>query len=356
MKIAITADCHLKSDESNPERYDALRHILDQLIETDVNTLILAGDLFDKDANSYTRFEKIISQKKYSTISFIAIPGNHDINLRENDFTAKNFSVIEKPTWLGAEQFGIDFLFMPYIRNTKMAEAIEPYMDQVHLKEWVLVGHSNFIHGNPQTNPYEQGVYMPLFGADLQRYQPSRVFLGHIHKPYDSNQVIIPGSPCGLDITETGKRSYIIFNTTTMEYERKTITGTSIFLNEPLTMIPSGDETSYIQSELKKLFEKWDLRDDDRSFITLRLKVNGFSSNIRNAKKVIEDALNGIHLYNDEPIDFKDLKSARDVEKEFVIQHFKEYLEKEISEGNIDDSLRNEIELQGLNLVYGEMP
>ena len=47
MKIAITADVHLKTGQEYPERYNALKDILDVLANEDIHTLIIAGDLFD---------------------------------------------------------------------------------------------------------------------------------------------------------------------------------------------------------------------------------------------------------------------------------------------------------------------
>lgn len=121
MKIAFTADCHLKSDQSSPERFEALRFILNRGVEMNIDTLIIAGDLFDKEANSYVEFEKLASNKKYSDIHIIAIRGNHDINIHQNHFTLANLLVVDEPQWVGKERLELDFLFIPYMRNKKMA-------------------------------------------------------------------------------------------------------------------------------------------------------------------------------------------------------------------------------------------
>jgi DNA repair exonuclease SbcCD nuclease subunit len=68
MKIAITADIHLKNKEKYPERYNALKNILDQLIESNINNLIIAGDLFDINSQNYSVFDDLCKQKKYVTI------------------------------------------------------------------------------------------------------------------------------------------------------------------------------------------------------------------------------------------------------------------------------------------------
>ncbi len=43
MKIAITADVHLKTGQQYPERYNALKDILEVLVREDIHSLIIAG-------------------------------------------------------------------------------------------------------------------------------------------------------------------------------------------------------------------------------------------------------------------------------------------------------------------------
>jgi len=58
MKVAITADVHLRTKEGYPERYNALRDILNQIQVEHINFLFIAGDLFDKEFHDYSDFEK----------------------------------------------------------------------------------------------------------------------------------------------------------------------------------------------------------------------------------------------------------------------------------------------------------
>ena len=43
MKIAVTADLHLKSREECPERWNALANIIDQMLTEGIKRLIIAG-------------------------------------------------------------------------------------------------------------------------------------------------------------------------------------------------------------------------------------------------------------------------------------------------------------------------
>ncbi len=353
MKIAISADFHLKSDESHSERYEALEYILNQLNEKGINKFIIAGDLFDKDANQYQRFEEIITKKEFGKIQIITIRGNHDINVCNKYFTAENLEIIEKPKLILKEIYGIDFYLVPYARNKKMGELLAEKAKQLKPRSWVLVGHGDWIHKNSGINAYEKGVYMPLLNADLQKYKPARTFLGHIHKSLDDNDVFIPGSPCGLDITETGKRSFILFDSISLEVERLPIETSMIFIDEVITVLPSKNEDLFINRKIDELFNKWDLKRKDYKKIIARIKVNGFSSNIQKVGIEIEKRFEGIKLYKNQKIDFSELKNSNDVEKNFVIGKVEECLSNKPEYKDINASLKNEIINQALEVIYG---
>lgn len=53
MKIAITADAHLRGRLETPERYVALENIFEQCQKEDVKKVLILGDLFDRDFNNY---------------------------------------------------------------------------------------------------------------------------------------------------------------------------------------------------------------------------------------------------------------------------------------------------------------
>ncbi|MCH7720116.1 MAG: hypothetical protein IH988_03880 [Planctomycetes bacterium] len=50
---------------------------------------------------------------------------------------------------------------------------------------------------------------MPLTRADLETHNPSLTLLGHIHAPYDGPPIYYPGSPCPIDMSETGLRRFL---------------------------------------------------------------------------------------------------------------------------------------------------
>ena len=126
MKIAITADVHLTSYERNPERYHALENILDQLVDDNINTLIIAGDLFDSSCNNPGEFEDLIGKEQYKNLAIYIIPGNHDPSLSAGTFTTQNIHYITEPeiTKLLGE---VSFIFVPYQSEKTLGEVLATF-------------------------------------------------------------------------------------------------------------------------------------------------------------------------------------------------------------------------------------
>ena len=81
MKVAVTADVHLRTRLDHPERYNALENIFEQIEAEGIHTLIIAGDLFDKDFCTYVQFERLC--RAHPSVHVHIIPGNHDSGIGE---------------------------------------------------------------------------------------------------------------------------------------------------------------------------------------------------------------------------------------------------------------------------------
>ena len=54
MKIAVTADAHLRTGARHPERYHALEHAFDNTVAAGLDNLTIAAYLFYKDPQNYS--------------------------------------------------------------------------------------------------------------------------------------------------------------------------------------------------------------------------------------------------------------------------------------------------------------
>lgn len=289
MKIAVTADLHLTTSTDRPERFGAFQDILDQLARRQVNTLVIAGDLFDGSLVSVGEVDRICASPDYRDISVHIIPGNHDPGLSQAAFAASNVVVHTAP---GLESFGMgdrSFLFVPYEANRTMGERIAEFRDALAPNRWVLISHGDWSEGLRSANPHEPGVYMPLTRVDLPTFQPAAVFLGHIHTPIDRGVVHYPGSPCGLDITETGYRRYLIYDTETGGIESARVNGGVLYFVLDLPVLPVEDELRHLEAALNENIEAWGLSPGDEGKACIRVRVRGYSVD----RRALSDFLNG---------------------------------------------------------------
>lgn len=287
MKIAITADLHLRQDR--PERLNTLRRLLESLSSEGIGHLIIAGDLFDKEVQNYSFFEGLVSS--YDNIELFIIPGNHDPRLRQEHFLARNIKVLTDTELMSFEE--VAFLFVPFVFGQTMDEALAEYFsERERPKRWVLVSHGDYITGIKSPNPYEKGIYMPLSLRAIEKFSPERVILGHIHKPLYSGElgrVCYPGSLCGLDINETGPRGYIVLELPEINLQWRRIKTDVLYYKGRLLVFPEDQRDDLIK-RLHSLLSSFEVETEDQK-VVLRLTLSGYCKDRTAVVNTIREAL-----------------------------------------------------------------
>lgn len=312
MKLAITADVHLRSKDKTPKRWIALENILNQLRSRKIKDLIIAGDLFDAESRNYSEFDKLCKNKKFKEIDIHIIPGNHDLGLKETNFVADNIHIYEQPAIVN--QNDLKFLFVPYLPDKTMASVLADFAPKD--SPWVLIGHGNWAETIRSINPTEPGIYMALSKKVVKEYQPSLTVLGHVHKKMDDHDynVYYPGSPCGLDITETGRRSYLILDSDTLGIQRKEIETGVLYFDEDIVIYPIENEQKYWQKEAVKLKSKWNLKESEKEKAVIRINISGFSSNKRELKNYFDKEFKDFEGWKEKKIEMSNLNSSDNYE------------------------------------------
>ncbi len=351
MKIAITADVHLTSQKKNPERYRALINILDQMVTLKIDTLIIAGDLFDASCKDPGVLEETIKKPKYENIRLFIIPGNHDPVLSQGAFTLSNIEYITKPSLVEVFK-DTPFLFLPYEPNTSIGETLATCQFQLKQNAWILIAHGDNLASTRLRNNYEDGFYMPLSGRDLQIYQPQKVFLGHIHAPYNSSIVHYPGSPCGLDISEIGTRSFLIYNSAKGTVERKSVETDVIYFQESLIVLPLDDEKEYVNKILVERISGWNLNPEQKKKVRVRINLQGYSTNRESLLETIEGFLSRNEIVSEEQPNLTKVKLSNDVMRaDIAAEVQKRIMELDLPE-NQDEPTTDEYILAAMNQIY----
>jgi len=351
MKIAVTADVHLAEKEAHPERYSALENILAQLSRDGIEILIIAGDLFDAGCQDYSRFEELC--REFPSISLHIIPGNHDTGISSRAIVGDNINI---HSGLDAVELGgVPFIFIPYQEKKGMAEGLAGFEKTVNNVRWIMVGHGDYFGGFKERNLYEGGTYMPLYRKDIKRLNPWRVFLGHIHKPSSVKNLHYPGSPCGLDINEEGKRSFLVLDASSGSISRKYVDTDVLFFNERFVVIPSAKEKKILSSEIEARIESWGLKAAEREKVRVRVSAMGFSTDRECVMNTLKDGFGKFRFYRDQEPDISSLKFSLDKRRSAIAQRATQLIEGMEWKFGEDEPDRDDVIQAALAVIYGEV-
>lgn len=352
MKIAFTADLHLTTKDAHPERYEVLENIFHQCSELEIDLLMIAGDLFDETMQNFADFEAVYRRARPKDLQTVVLPGNHDPDLRGEAISGEALAVIDDvhPLPVGNH---IPLLLVPYRPDTTMGEAIAPHADELSEDRWILVGHGDWATGLRVPNAYEPGVYMPLTRQDIETYRPARVFLGHIHRPYEDGLVYYPGSPCPLNINETGLRYLLLFDTKTRDIRKELVDTPLLYFNETFVMLPVEDEAAYLRREIEARIDGWGLPEGWESRVKVRVKVTGYSTDKPGVEEVVTRAFSDFELYDEEGVDLSELSHTTDLDRDHITRQVQKWIDElDWREGPAEPE-EDEILTQAMKVIYG---
>ena len=356
MKIAVTADNHLTAGNEHPKRLNALKNIIEQMNPDDrgqeesepIENLIIAGDLFDKSLQNYSVFEEVSNENQ--DVQFHIIPGNHDPGICIRDIPGDNIHIYTEPEIVPFDS--VPFLFVPYDAMSSMGEKIAIKENEISGAPWVLVGHGDYITGVKERSPREPGIYMPLVRHDVERFRPRTVLLGHIHKAADMDEVHYVGSPCGLDINETGKRRFLVFDTTNMNTKSHVVDTDIIYVSETFIIIPHANEITELKKEIDRRIDAWDIVSDEYHKVRVRVKAMGYTSDKEAVEKTLTEKFKRFGFYNNEKPDTCELSINDDPQLKDIATETRKLIEGMTYKFGGDEPIVDEVIYAALEVIY----
>ena len=351
MKIAITADVHLKSGA--PERLANFAAVLSLLGKKGISTLIVAGDLLDESHKGEAQLDGLL--KKHPKVELLVIPGNHDPRINGAMFAAPNISVFTEPQL--KQLGGMPFLFLPYREGKTMGEALESSGLAGELKgKWALVSHGDYGRVR-RLESGDEGGYYPLTRADLDRFRPSRVLLGHIHAPNElGSEVVFPGSPYPLDINETGQRRLLLLDTKSGGLSEERLLSPPLYAQAEIFVYPCADEAALVEGQLSALLAALEKEYSGGVLagkLTLRLAACGFSRAREEVARFMGEFLEGKGITLEGEDTIRDLKTCEDTGIAELARKVSERVGKmKIGHGG-GDALRREVLKRSYEIIYG---
>jgi len=352
LKIAFTADNHLTTQSRNPERFAALADILQQCGKHQVKLLIIAGDLFDQSLPNYSEFEALYKKHRPLDLTTAIIPGNHDEDLNPGAIAGDGLLVYSESV-LQPLNDSRKILFIPYQGNQTMGMVIAQYADAITDQRWILVGHGDWTSGINTPDPYEKGTYMPLTRMDLKSYQPEMVFLGHIHLPQDGKEVSYPGSPCPLNISETGLRRFLILDTDRGEITPHIVDSPLIYFDERFIILPVGNDLEYLEENVKNRIQNWDLPPGWENRVQVRVEISG--SAISDRQKILDSVKQGFKSFSfyqgNDPV-MNNLTHSQDKDRAEISLQIQDWIEKKDWTEDLLNPSKSQILEEALKVIY----
>jgi len=349
MKIAVTADIHLAIKGEHPDRYNALEGILGQIEAENIETLLIAGDLFDKDFLNYAEFERLC--KKHPQIQIHVIPGNHDTGISKKGIVGSNIHIYTVPTAI--EIGSATFIFVPYKEKARMGEQLASLVEEIRGKDWALIGHGDYYSGVKEPNPLEPGTYMPLSRENIVTFAPQVVFLGHIHKPTDLGNVYYTGSPCGLDICETGKRRFLVYDTVDGSVIPMVAVTDILYFDESFVIVPLDNEVHLLRQEIARRIELWNIDTSDYSKVIVRVKAIGYAMDRGAILSALKEGFGGFRYYNNEGPLIDSLSTSTDRQLRAISERTMEIIDELEWDFGGDQPVKEHLIIKALEVIYG---
>lgn len=255
MRILHTADLHIGKVVNGFSMLDEQAHSLKQIInylkEYHVDTLIIAGDIYDKKMpsdSSVELFDKFLLEVAKLNITCLIISGNHDsgIKLQFANSLLKKQDIFIIGKYDGKlskitlkDQYGdINFYLLPFIKPSDIRQFdsnISTYNEAVayslnneeinYDKRNVFIGHQFYASG---TEEISESEIISVGGSESVAYNHLLDFdysaLGHLHKPqrlmsdyirysgsitpYSESEITSSKSVVLLDLKEKGEKSF----------------------------------------------------------------------------------------------------------------------------------------------------
>jgi DNA repair exonuclease SbcCD nuclease subunit len=342
---------HLTSEETHPERFETLQLLLEQCAELGVDRLLIAGDLFDRRQQNFGEFESRLRSARPSSLEVLIIPGNHDAGLTSGSLAVEGVTVFSEATLL-TDESGFQLLFVPYRAGRTMGQMLAATEADLEPDQWALVSHGDWMGGRHQPSADEPGVYMPLTRTDLALFQPEVCLLGHIHRPGSEGKVYYAGSPCPLDVTETGLRRLLLFDTLDRSVSSKPVSSPRLYFDETVVVLPLKDELDYLEKQLLIMINGWEIPPAWQDRARVRLKLTGFARNRAALLNRAEAVLSDFQMYPGSP-DVSDLREAVDVDRNEIARKVQERIQELGFEPGGRDPEEWEILEQALGVIYG---
>jgi DNA repair protein SbcD/Mre11 len=199
-----TSDIHIGADAA---AMPALDSVVRLAIETDVDVVLIAGDLFDSDIIPSALVVSVVDKLRQLDRPTVVIPGNHDPLAGRSIYSQVSLQEAGRHIMFAADPLGETFV-LPQLSLAVWAKGIA-----VHNREnRPLSGYRRYgndywnvavVHGHFERRGENSGRSSPIGEGEIAAMSCDYVAMGHVHRFVDVSQpgvrACYSGTPCRSD-------------------------------------------------------------------------------------------------------------------------------------------------------------
>ena len=323
-----TADLHLREDAK--ERFEVLTWIVEKAEEAGA-LLIIAGDLFDTNNAARTLGPAVRAIFDcHAQVAVFMIPGNHDMELSEEDYYGKNVKILsQRPFSILEIEGDIKIVAVPFAPGSRLAEALAEYEPGENAA--ILIAHGTYFDEEfsyiPEEVKKRTEEYFPILPEDLAGQDFSYAALGHFHNSFrliekQGVKICYPGTPSAVTAADVGKRQLAMVSVpedgSVCQVSALTVPVGRYNLTDTFWFTP-GEEQKVI-SEMEEFLEK-----SKDTYASVNIELVGFSStsdqeleaSFENLREKFSQEFADFERQN-RTISYKDLLEENPLVREFV--------------------------------------
>jgi hypothetical protein len=157
-----------------------------------------------------------------------------------------------------------------------------------------------------------------------------------------------------LDISETGRRRFLVFDTSDGSVVSRDVATDILKFNESFVIVPRDDEVSILQQEMKKRIESWGIDPSDHPKVSVRVVARGYATDRRAILETLKHGFEGFKYFKDEGPKIDELFASSDRQLNAIAERTMKLIDELDWDFDGDEPTREQVKTAALSAIYGK--
>lgn len=264
-RLLHTADLHLAEDR--PERWEALEVLVELAGEREVDLVVVAGDLLDREGDHALLRPRVRERLDRFPAPVLLVPGNHDLRAyREGQDWGSDVRVLAGRPVEAVRAAGVRVIGVPFPEEEIAFARVRGRVEESVVDDApnVLLAHGTLVDAadtriQEESQADEPGRYFPIRTSDLEALPVAYAALGHYHR-FDLRRlggttVAYAGSPTPIGAHALGPRRAVVVRISRDDAEAEAVRLPVAYRERLLRWLPpfrEAEELARLADELRE--------------------------------------------------------------------------------------------------------